>query len=280
MCRWFLLCVCIFAQLQLLSQEVVEENHGLDLKKGTWTIYWGYNKTNYNPSDIHFKGDGYDFTLYEVRAHDLPEKWDTSVYLNPTKLTIPQFNFRIGYFLDDKWCLSLGWDHMKYRINEFQRVRMSGTIDESRSEDYAGVYNNRYVTLDPDDFLTIEHTDGFNFVRLGLDRRTEVYQPQSKKYCVSVLTGASIGAMMPWTDFTLFGSRNRNFVHLAGYGVSANLGIRFEFLKYGFLQYQNQLGFAHMPDIILEGRSSARGEQKVTFIERSLALGAYIPLGK
>ncbi|MEO0404517.1 MAG: hypothetical protein AAF193_06565, partial [Bacteroidota bacterium] len=195
-------------------------------------------------------------------------------------LTIPQFNFRVGYYLNDFWSLSLGWDHMKYRINEFQRVRMSGTIDASRSEEYAGTYNDAYISLDPKNFLTMEHSDGFNYLRLGLDRRTEIYRTTNEKHSLSLMTGVSAGAMLPWTDFTLFGERNRNFVHCAGYGVSVNLGMRFEFFRYGFLQYQNQLGFAHMPGIILEGRSSARGEQKVTFIERSLALGAYIPIGK
>ena len=54
-----------------------------------------------NKTDIHFQGDGYNFTLTEVAASDSPEEWDAKVYLNPTKFTVPEFNFRAGYYLSD-----------------------------------------------------------------------------------------------------------------------------------------------------------------------------------
>ena len=274
-------CLCAFAMLvfgQAFAQDATSPPDFSSSRKGQAYFYWGYNRASYNPSDIHFKGDGYDFTLYDVRAHDLPEEWDAKVYLNPTQLTIPQFNFRIGYFLTDKWHISGGWDHMKYRINEHQQVKIAGQIDKDRSEEYAGTYNNSYITLHPNRFLTVEHTDGFNFVRVGLERREVLYSSKNNKHHVAFNGGVSVGAMMPWTDFTLFGEKNRNFLHLAGYGFSATLGIRFEFFNYGFLQFSNQLGYTHLMDIVLEGRSSARGEQKIIFNERSLVAGAFIPI--
>jgi len=73
--------------------------------KGKAFIYWGYNRAYYNKSDIHFKGDGYDFTLYDVEAKDMPEPFDADVYFNIKKLSIPQFNFRAGYFFSDNWLI-------------------------------------------------------------------------------------------------------------------------------------------------------------------------------
>lgn len=285
MCKYITLCVLVFFCGNTIAQATSEQAtllpvpHFKDSRKGQAYFFWGYNRANYGTSDIHLKGDGYDFTLHDVRAHDLPEEWDAKVYLNPTQLTIPQFNFRIGYFITDKISISGGWDHMKYRIDEFQQVKVTGEISAERSPDYAGIYTGQRISLDPREFVTIEHTDGFNFVRLGISRREVLYTSKNMKHHLAFYGGLNVGVMMPWTDFTLFGERNRNFVHLAGYGVSASTGVRFEFFKYGFIQYSTQLGWTHMTDIILEGRTDARGEQKITFIERSIVAGAYIPIG-
>src|ERR1035437_6297194 len=41
-------------------------------RKGTFFFYWGYNRAAYTNSDIHLKGDGYDFTITDLRARDEP----------------------------------------------------------------------------------------------------------------------------------------------------------------------------------------------------------------
>ena len=43
------------------------------------------------------KETDYDFTLYDVEAHDKPKGWHVD-YINPARMTIPQTNFRIGLF--------------------------------------------------------------------------------------------------------------------------------------------------------------------------------------
>lgn len=268
----------IFADAQEVGEPTLVSKSEIGNRANQFYFFWGYNRASYNPSDISFKGDGYDFSLENVRAHDLPESWDPKVYFNPKQLTIPQFNFRVGYFLNDKYSISLGWDHMKYRIDEFQRVKVNGEISSERSEEYGGVYEGQYEVLDPKRFITIEHTDGFNFVRAAIERQDVIARSKNGKHGVCFTGAVSLGAMFPWTDFTLFGERNRNFVHLAGYGASVHTGLRFEFFKYGFLQYASQLGWVNMPDIILEGKSSARASQKITFHERSIVAGAYIPI--
>jgi hypothetical protein len=277
-----ILCVMVLSSFVTSAQEGNEVNllsrSEIGQRENQFYFYWGYNRASYNPSDISFKGEGYDFKLENVRAHDLPERWNPKVYFNPKQLTIPQFNFRVGYFLNDKYSISLGWDHMKYRIDEFQRVKMHGEISSELSEEYGGVYDGQYTVLDPKRFITIEHTDGFNFVRAAIERQDVIARSKNGKHGVCFTGALSIGAMFPWTDFTLFGERNRNFVHLAGYGASVHTGVRFEFFNYGFLQYASQLGWVNMPDIILEGKSQARASQKITFHERSIVAGAYIPI--
>ncbi len=66
-------------------------------QKGKFYINWGYNRSWFNESDIHFTGQGHDFILYDVVANDRPSELSTD-YINPAKWSIPQLNFRFGYF--------------------------------------------------------------------------------------------------------------------------------------------------------------------------------------
>src|SRR4026207_2041108 len=92
---FFLFSVAAFAQKKL-----VQPNH----KKGTVYTFWGWNAAEYGKSDISFKGTDYDFTLYKVKAQDLPRR----------PLKEPQNNYGLGYFFKDNWAIIASFDHMKY----------------------------------------------------------------------------------------------------------------------------------------------------------------------
>lgn len=98
--------------------------------KGKFYIFWGGNREDYSKSDIRFKGKDYDFTLYNVDAHDKPKGFHID-YFNPIRMTIPQTNLRIGYFITDKYNISIGFDHMKY------------VMFQDRAVDYSGNYPNQ-----------------------------------------------------------------------------------------------------------------------------------------
>ena len=67
--------------------------------KGKLYIYWGWNRGAFSNSDITFRGTDYDFTLRDVVADDRQSKFDMKTYFVPGHATIPQYNFRIGYFI-------------------------------------------------------------------------------------------------------------------------------------------------------------------------------------
>ncbi|MEY3399513.1 MAG: hypothetical protein RL220_2107 [Bacteroidota bacterium] len=248
-------------------------------KDGHLFITWGYNRAFYDNSDIHFQGDGYDFTLFDAKAQDMPEEFDTKVYLNPGQLTIPQFNFRVGYYIKPDLAISLGWDHMKYRLITTQLVRIDGYISEEKyfDEAYTGTFNDEYI-LYSGRFMDFHHSDGFNFIRAAIEKRKALFSDKSGLNVLAFNGAASVGVMMPWTDFTFFGERYRNWAHVAGYGVSLSAGLRYEFLRHFFFQVNAQVGYTHLPDILLEDEKPSRAEQKIVFFERSFALGGYIPL--
>jgi hypothetical protein len=261
------------------SSRIARFRLAFESKQRTLFITWGYNRAYYNDSDVHFKGEGFDFTLFDAKAADMPEEFSSRVYFNPAQFTVPQFNFRAGYYFRPDWCISLGWDHMKYRLITTQLVRISGNISEEKYFDpeFTGTFNNEYILYNGR-FMDYHHSDGFNFIRAAIERRVPFICTRNKEIVIAFNGAASLGIMLPWTDFTFFGERNRNWPHVAGYGLSLSAGLRFEFFKYFFFQLNAQSGWSNLSNILLEGDKDSRAKQKIGFFERSMALGGYIPL--
>src|SRR5690606_40086143 len=52
--------------------------------KGKIFFSWGGNREAFTKSDITFKGENYNFTLNDVKAHDRPKGWHID-YINPKR---------------------------------------------------------------------------------------------------------------------------------------------------------------------------------------------------
>lgn len=248
-----------------------------DSKEGSFYLTWGYNRAFYKPSDIHFQGDGYDFTLLQARAEDMPEKF-SKVYFDLSQFTVPQFQFRLGYYFSKNTAVSAGWDHMKYHLIPVQLVSISGYIDsvKYKGEEITGSFDNTPI-LYTGEFMDFHHSNGFNFIRVAIEQRLPFWSGMNGKLTAAMNASASVGAMVPWTDFTFFGSRHLNKLHLSGYGASLSAAFRIEFLRHLFLQLSAQAGWCNMPDILLEDNLPSRASQQITFLERSWSIGGYIP---
>ena len=90
-------------------------------QKNAMYFYWGYNRAIYGKSDITFYSDDYNFTLLDARAQDRPVR-TFKTYVNPTTITVPQFNIRLGWYYKFRWDISIGYDHMKYVMRDNQYV--------------------------------------------------------------------------------------------------------------------------------------------------------------
>ena len=258
-----------------LNAQMGVEN--LKTKKGSLYLSWGYNRAYFDKSDIHFVGEGFDFTLEQVSAEDGPSPYSNKVYLDPQQLSIPQFNVRLGYYFKENWALSVGWDHMKYKIYQDQVVTINGYIDPSLSEQYGGNYNNDNIALDRK-FLMFEHTNGFNYARVALERRIPIWSTWEGKVGLAFNAGLSAGLIIPWTDMTFLGQNYANWLHVSGGGVSSLLGVRLELFQHLFVQYQAQYGYSWLPDIRIQNGASSRANQNIQFFERSVVVGGYIPI--
>jgi hypothetical protein len=255
------------------SKEILGQGCDCDDDKHVFFFYWGYNRSAYLKSNITMHGAGYDYTLNQVMARDKPEEFDPKVYFNIFKLSIPQFNVRLGYKLNEKWAISLGYDHMKYVVQSGQDVTITGTVDTSASQTYAGNYNNSALHL-TEDFLRLEHTDGLNFITVELDYVSTLWTSRNKKFWLENRSGIAPGALYPRTDVYIFGTPGPNIWNLAGGGVALKSEFRINMWKFFFFQTTAKGGFLFLPKIQTTGISGEYAKQNIQFLEGFWAIGA------
>lgn len=239
-------------------------------KKGSFYLYWGWNRDAYTKSDITFWGKSYDFKLNNVIANDRQSLYRSNLYLNPATMTIPQYNLRFGYYFKDKYEISIGADHMKYVMKAFQTVDMNGHIENSGTP-YDGEYHDQPMVMDTS-FLQFEHTDGLNYLNAEVRRSDALLNV--KYFNVSVNYGAGAGVLVPRTNTTLLGNPRHDEFHLAGYGIGLVGGLKLSFFKYFFIQAEAKYGFIHMPDIRTTRNPVDKAKQHFFFMQYNVVFGA------
>lgn len=245
-------------------------------RAGSFYVYWGWNIGWYSNSDIHFTGSNYDFTLSNVYATDRQSKFNVNTYFNPTTVTIPQYNFRIGYFINDHYNISFGVDHMKYVVQDYQIVKISGRINDTGTS-YDGTYNNDDIAI-VTNFLKFEHTDGLNYPNIEFRRFDEIIN--LNKVRIGLTEGIGVGILYPKTNTTLLNKDRYDEFHLAGYGLSAVLGLNVTFYKYFFVQTEFKGGFINMPDIRTTISKSDKASQNFFFTQLNIVFGATLNFKK
>lgn len=248
--------------------------------KGKFYVYWGWNRSDYTNSDITFKGKDYHFTLKDVSAQDNPqEKFGFKKHLNPLQLTVPQTNFRVGYFFKENYSISFGFDHMKYIVDIPQEVIIDGFINDNSTFD--GTYNNQALRLE-DDFLEYEYTDGLNYVNFELDRHDVLKFIKTNPYKIyfSSIIGIGSGIIFPRTDATLLGKPESDRFYISGYGISAKIGLNITFLRHFFLQTELKGGYINMFNSKPTNRAIDTAKHDFFFNERILVFGARFNLLK
>jgi hypothetical protein len=263
----------VFSQYSFAQEVNVAPEKYTAHNKGKFYLYWGGNREKYSKSDITFKGDNYNFTLENVEAHDKPKGWHVD-YINPVNMTIPQTNFRLGYFITDKYNISVGVDHMKYVMYQDKAVNYSGYYPNEGT--YGETLPNGQVLL-TEDFLTFEHTDGLNYVNTEFSRVDDVSKyltiGNTDKIQVNVTEGIGGGVLYPKTNAKVLGKERHDDFHVSGYGLSAKVGLNLTFFKYFFIQTELKGGYINMNDIRTTHSGADSASQHFYFIQHVIAVG-------
>lgn len=246
--------------------------------KGKFYIYWGGNRGYYSSSDLHFQGADYDFTLNNASAHDKPKGWHID-YINPGKMTIPQTNFRLGYYIADHYNISLGLDHMKYVMTQNQEVSYEGYYQNQGSFGETLPNGNLLLT---EDFLKFEHTDGLNYINTEINRVDDiskyVYLTNTDRVQLNTTVGLGAGVLYPKTNATILGKDRHDDFHISGYGVSAKAGLNLTFFKHYFVQYEAKVGYIDITDAKTTNSGPDKASHDFTFFQSIIAFGGIFRL--
>lgn len=271
---FLLVLICFQSTAQDSTKTAFFKRPNRETRSGQFYFFWGYNRSAYTKSDIHVHGPEYEFTVYGAIAHDRPTPLGDEAYYNPTLITIPQFNFRLGYMINEKWSVSLGWDHMKYVMDQNQVAEVSGYINHPDYTLYNGTYLRQKMTLS-EDFFKFEHTDGLNVTSLDVERRFHLVSNKRKTLGLYAFAGGGTGIVVPRSDVRVVTQGLNNNWHISGYHLNGTAGLRLEFLRNGFLQFANRSGYVNLPNVLIQNDSDHRIDHHFFFTEWYGSIGMY-----
>lgn len=257
-----------------IAQEVTEiQTKYTTNNKGKFFISWGGNRDSYSKSDITFRGKDYNFTLENVPAHDKPKGWHVD-YINPSRMTIPQTNFRMGYFVSDHYSVAIGVDHMKYVMSQNKAVNINGYYPNPGSYDELLANNQVLLT---EEFLKYEHTDGLNYINTEFSRHDDISSifkiGNIDKIQVNLTEGVGFGFLYPKTNTTLLGKERHDDFHVSGFGTSLKAGLNVTFFKHFYIQGELKGGYINMQDIRTTQSTEDSASQDFFFFQRIIAVG-------
>lgn len=257
-----------------IAQETTEiQNKYTTHNKGKFFISWGGNRDSYSKSDITFRGKDYNFTLENVPAHDKPKGWHVD-YINPSRMTIPQTNFRMGYFVSDHYSVAIGVDHMKYVMAQNKAVDINGYYPNPGTYDELLANNQVLLT---EEFLKYEHTDGLNYVNTEFSRHDDISSlfkiGNTDKIQVNLTEGVGFGLLYPKTNTTLLGKERHDDFHVSGFGTSLKAGLNVTFFKHFYIQGELKGGYINMEDIRTTQSTEDSASQDFFFFQRIIAFG-------
>jgi len=262
-----------FAQTENQVDLPIQKEKYTTHNKGKFFFYWGGNRGYYSTSDIRFTGADYDFTLNNVTAHDRPKGYHID-YINPSRITIPQTNFRMGYFFNDHYNISIGLDHMKYVMYQDKVVSYTGNYPNEGTFGESLPGNQVLLT---EKFLTFEHTDGLNYINTEITRVDDISKwfnlPNTDKFQINLSEGFGAGILLPKTNTKLFAKERHDEFHLSGFGVSAKAGLTFTFYKHFFFQTELKTGYINMNDIRTTFDNADKAQQNFWFLQSMIAFG-------
>jgi hypothetical protein len=205
-----------------------------EVKQGKMYVMWGYHRGFHSRSDVTFKTPDGTFTLHNVRGVDRPST-ALSSYIDPTKITVPQYNIRFGYMITDKVAIEVGTDHMKWVMDMSENYEISGSYDRRfwhGSTSYS-LEELQQAGFNPP--IHLEHTDGYNYPNIGVVYYQNLFTTMNKRWSAELGAGAGAGVLVTKTNIYiadgLDGSvrHNDNNFKLAGLGAHVDARLKISY---------------------------------------------------
>jgi hypothetical protein len=220
-----------------------------------WYGSWGYSKQYWAPSDIHVSQPslGNNFTLYNVHGTD---EFSSSDLFNPTDFFGPEYNIRIGRFINDERTIAVEFslDHTKYQTTIGQTAQVSGQIN--------GMPVNSSQVLSTSYFNEVLH-NGANHVMLNGVYRYPLIGQTNETLSVAAIGKAGLGIMLPHTSDTIMGNANsvgpktlgnsvglnNGWWQLNGWTAGVEGGLRVVLYKPVYLEVTDKIAYARLDNL-------------------------------
>jgi hypothetical protein len=239
-------------------------------KHGSVYFSWGYNTAWYTKSTVGIKQAslGNDYEMVKVNGHD-NKGWNYR--LLKQELTIPQYNYRLGYYFNSKQDLAIeiNFDHVKYIIEDNQQVRLNGKLNNLPVD--------QNITFSRQNGFFYYLNNGANFLLFNLVKRKNLYSTNDRKLYVDFTGKAGIGPVIPHVENSLFGKKNDKGFQIGGWNAGVETALRVTFMRYAYLEFAQKVDYARYSNLkVYEGRA----RQSFGTYELVLSLGAILPTSK
>ncbi len=237
--------------------------------KNSFFFFQGTNATHYTRSNVHFEGNGFDFTIKNAIGVDRPDILGGFKVLGGN--TREPYNFYLGYFITDVLAIMIGLEHMKYFLVDNSTVSVEGKIEPSISVEHAGNYNGEKKSI-VRNFVYLDHTDGLNNVPIDV----LYFKTLLKKFdflSIDVFAGGGIGIMPNVTNSSVFGIRKDNELYVSGYSISTLLGLRIVFVKIFSIGLMMRFSYIDLVNIPIHESLNGKASQRFFSTQRVLFIG-------
>ncbi|HEX6430120.1 MAG TPA: hypothetical protein VF008_20640 [Niastella sp.] len=261
--------IIAIAFLVILVPNFVAAQSKRSNRKGEFYFSWGYNKEWYTRSNLRIVQPelGNNYTFKNVRAHDNPG-WDKGIF--DRAMTIPQYNYRIGYFFNKAkgLAIEINFDHTKYIIDH-QQLRYKGRMNNKPVDET--------VNWNEDEGFYYFLNNGANFLLFNIVKRWELYQLPNEKIKIDILGKAGVGPVIPHVENQIFGEKNDPGFQIGGWNTGVEGAIKATFFNTVYLELANKLDYARYSHLkVYKGTArQAFGSYQII-----LNLGITIPTGK
>ena len=242
-------------------------------RKGEFYISWGYNKEWYTNSNvsIHQPSLGNNFTFKNTKLEDHPG-WDDALLTKA--ISIPQYNYRIGYFFNKEKGLAfeINFDHTKALFLDNQKVHMVGTYG-GRAVDSSFIFSKNGTGNSKNYYYL---NNGANFLLFNIVKRKRFTNLSSSGIDIDGLAKVGIGPLIPHVENSLFGQKNEQKFQFGGWNTGIEYALRSTFKKHVYLEFAGKLDYAYYYGLdVYQGKAT----QSFGTLEFILNLGYTFPMG-
>jgi hypothetical protein len=240
-------------------------------RKGEFYISWGYNKAYYTNSNVTINQPSLNnnFTFNQVKLVDKPG-WNEALFT--MALSIPQYNYRIGYFFDKDWAFEINFDHTKALFKDNQTVHMVGTYG-GRPVDSSFVFSKTGTGTSKNYYYL---NNGANFLLFNIVKRKRFSNLSSPSIQLDGLAKVGIGPLIPHVENSLFGQKNEQKFQFGGWNTGVEYALRSTFKKHLYLEFAGKLDYAYYYGLDVYQGKAKQGFGTLEFI---MSLGYTLPAG-